>query len=101
MKKTTTKTIAAPEEPKAQPLTEAQSEACDLAADLIMDGGHLDEIQGLTYCLMAHKHRRMFPDWPKDQAQRNRNAEDHSPRLFATAYLGPGPQLAPTDTGRR
>ncbi|MGI8745979.1 MAG: hypothetical protein ACR2NN_26045 [Bryobacteraceae bacterium] len=74
------KTITVVKKPQSVPgreLTETQQTACDLAADLIINGGDEDDVHQLLWGILGHNFRRRFPGWPSDPAERDKKAEDH------------------------
>ncbi|MGI8746556.1 MAG: hypothetical protein ACR2NN_29065 [Bryobacteraceae bacterium] len=103
MPQTKLKTPAPDKAPKAQPetsvvkkpqsevpglnLTETQQTVCDIAADLIINGGDEDDVHQLLWGILGHNFRRQFPGWPSDPAERDKKAEDHilalKPRWYA------------------
>ena len=65
--------------PKAPPitreLTPLQEQLCDIAAHLLMNGGHEDDVYSVVYGLAAHAYRHKFPEYPKDALERDKNAD--------------------------
>lgn len=65
-------------------LTELQEQVCDLAGDLIVNGGHEDDVDELLFAVMAHFWRRRFPDYPRSQEEREKNAVDFAEKHRAS-----------------
>ena len=67
-------------------LTDIQLRACELASDLIMNGGAHDDVSGLLYNLIAHEWRRRFPDWHDGPAKADKLATDHAENFWPKWY---------------
>jgi hypothetical protein len=55
-------------------LTELQVRFCDLASDLLMNGGTHSDADLMVWALLHHEHLRQFPDWPADPKERDQEA---------------------------
>ena len=82
--KSARKQPAEAEAPVRSPLTPFQEHICDLAGDLILNGGHEDEINSLIYACMGHEWRRRFPD--QDPARQEHSLARYTNRWISDWY---------------